>query len=247
MSFWAIVIGIIILVITYACSFFSFECEEGCGTFLALMGASLLVGLLALSCGDGGIFTKYIGIISLMNVGAPILAFLISWIAGEIFFECLEDIFGHVYAVIYFLCIVITFVVMNNQANNIVTIETPEVVTNRYELLASDEFTSGEDKYSKLMYSPGSGYYEFFYQTKDGNGVAVIETYTVDVDDVKVTIQPVMEEADYDYLLEVVTTYYEEDRNKEPYEKRVISKDVERILYLRKSTFENMIIVGNSE
>ena len=134
-------------------------------------------------------------------------------------------------------------------SRNIVKIEEPVVTETKYEILGGSDTTriSGY-VYGGIYYTRGSSsensYFKVYIPCKNSDGETVVMPYTMRESDVTVILMPTAE-AGPEYLLQTVTTYYKEDRNKEPAELLVDKRVVTNKLYVNESTFSGMKIDGD--
>ena len=153
------------------------------------------------------------------------------------------------------LVLIVLFALNNNMSEeyeykqNIVSINTPEVIETRYEILAGSDTTrisgsvSGAFTFVRGTTSEES-YYKVFYDTKNEQGERIAKPITLYEDETEIVLIE-KEEGSKEYLVEVVKTYYKEDRNKEPIERTAEYSETTYKLYLYESTFNGMVIDGN--
>lgn len=132
---------------------------------------------------------------------------------------------------------------------NIISVSTPEITETRYDILAGSDTTrisgsvSGAFSFMRGTTSEDS-YYKVFYDTKNELGERVAKPITLCEAETEVVLIA-EEDGAKEYLVEVIKTYYTEDRNKEPVERIEEYSETSYKLYLHESTFNGMMIDGN--
>lgn len=207
-----------------------------------------VLGILLFLFADNG--WKDFGLISLLNSVSYFVSFIIALILQKFSFYDYDESHMGLFCASYGLAIgiVIIFYIIIPYSN-IVSIETPTIENKYYELLSGSSVQSDGNDEDILFYIPSNAgnYYMFYYAMENEYGEIAAVPYKIAENQVELIIASNgVEAANSDYLLETITTYYQEDRNKEPAEKIVLSSKKECKLYISESTLKNMIVATDS-
>ncbi len=261
MNPWAIAIGVVLVVIGYISMLSGrddwFDTIDSGVVKIVYLIFLYIFGFIALMFirYDYKLFFSQIGIVVLGFLMANIVVFILLAIFGVIWEDYTPNAMVIIICLIHFLTTIVgpiyiynTFVAKGpTQAEidaNIVTIEEPLIEEKRYDILAGSdiEFIDGDFNlgYGKVN---SQSYYKIYYPEKRvEDGETIIVPMKLPANDVELVLLD--ETAEYDYLIEIKTRYYKEDRNKEPYEK-IFTKTVTKYkLYIRDVSFTNSVMIN---